>query len=56
MMTEPETRQNGSTARRERSVAKEEAHPWPPSATAVWAFVVAVFMLGGPLTWLAVTR
>ncbi|HEU4513652.1 MAG TPA: hypothetical protein VFR87_11160 [Nocardioidaceae bacterium] len=56
MTTDPETRHTESTTRRERAVAKEETHPWPPSATTVWVFIVAAFMLGGPLTWMAVTR
>jgi hypothetical protein len=56
MTTDPEARPDGSAARRERAVAKEETYPWPPSATTVWVFIVAVFMLGGPLTWMAVSR
>lgn len=55
-MTDPDTQGTGSSAPRERVVAKEERYPWPPSATVVWGFMVVVFMLGGPFTWWAVSR
>lgn len=33
-----------------------ERYTWPPDPVAVQVFVLAVFALGGPLTWWAVTR
>lgn len=55
-MTDPDTERSGPTSPRERAVAQEERHPWPPSAAMVWTFIVVVFMLGGPFTWWAVSR
>lgn len=56
MTTEPDTEHNEAAAPPKRVVVKEERYSWPPSATAVWTFMVALFMLGGPFTWWAVSR
>lgn len=53
-----ETRPGGgsaATGRRENE-AKEEIFSWPPSTTGVVLFMVALFCLGGPATWWAVSR
>lgn len=54
-MTDPQTAHERQAAS-ERAGDGEDAYPWPPSASAVAVFVVLALMLGGPLTWLAVTR
>lgn len=56
-MTTDHKADGGGPARRHGAVvAREERVAWPPSASAVWIFVVALFCLGGPATWWAVTR
>lgn len=45
-----------ATGRRRGSEAKEEIFSWPPSTTGVVLFMVALFCLGGPATWWAVSR
>lgn len=55
-MMEPDTTRGEVSVARQRTEAREERFTWPPSATAVWLFMVLAFMLGGPATWWAVTR
>jgi hypothetical protein len=33
-----------------------QRYPWPPNPARVQVFVLLVLILGGPLTWWAVTR
>ena len=49
---------SGSTAATggRKNEAREEIFSWPPSTTAVVLFMVALFCLGGPATWWAVSR
>ncbi len=48
---------SGSTATGRRdNEAKEERFSWPPSTTSVVLLMVALFCLGGPATWWAVSR
>ncbi len=56
MTTGPDESRPGPSAPGGRTEASEDHYPWPPSATMVWGFMILIFMLGGPLTWWAVTR
>lgn len=42
--------------RRPATFFEPERYSWPPDPVMIWLFVICVFAIGGPLTWLAVRR
>lgn len=55
-MTETRPGSGSAATGGRESKAREEIFSWPPSTTGVVLFMVALFCLGGPATWWAVSR
>lgn len=58
-MTQQSNKSSGDASRDNRKPAaffEPERYSWPPDPVMVSLFVICVFALGGPLTWLAVRR
>ncbi len=56
MTADPRSTDAPSHDHDDRGRSVDDGFSWPPSANAVFLFVVVLFALGGPLTYYAVLR